>query len=50
MCFATGVDPTKLTAAISLLSRSLFTKSLSPLITFRTPSGKPASEKSSANL
>ena len=50
MYFAIGVDPTKLIAATSLLFISASTASLSPLTTLKTPSGKPASFKSSANL
>ena len=50
MYFAIGVDPTKLTALISLFSKIASTASLSPFITLPTPSGRPASESSSANL
>src|SRR5450759_5126039 len=43
MYFAIGVEPTKLTAAISLWVSSASTASLSPWITVKTPSGRPAS-------
>src|SRR5210317_1219747 len=45
-----GVEPTKLTALISGLVKIASTDSLSPLTTLKTPSGSPASFKSSANL
>src|SRR5262249_620779 len=40
---ATGVDPTKLTAATSGWWRSASTASRSPFTTLKTPSGQPAS-------
>ena len=45
-----GVDPTKLTAEISLLFIMASTASLSPLTTLKTPGGKPASKNNSANF
>ena len=45
---ATGVDPTKLTDAMSGCSRIRSTATRSPLITLKTPSGSPASARSSA--
>ena len=48
MYFAMGVEPTKLTAAMSSWSRSASTASLSPWTTVKTPSGRPASFQSSA--
>ena len=47
---AIGVEPTKLIATTSLLFIKASTASLSPLTTLKTPSGRPASFKSSANL
>ena len=44
------MEPTKLTALTSLLFKIASTASLSPLMTLKTPSGKPASFKSSANF
>src|SRR5262245_21412273 len=49
MYSATGVDPTKLTAATSGSVSNVSTATRSPLITLNTPGGKPASVKSSAN-
>ena len=46
--FAIGVEPTKLSAFTSGCSRRRSTATLSPLTTFRTPGGKPASWNSSA--
>src|SRR5665647_1163992 len=43
MYFAIGVEPTKLTAAMSGWASSASTASLSPWITVKTPSGRPAS-------
>ena len=43
MCFATGVDPTKLTASTSSWDRSWLTVSAPPLIRLTTPFGNPAS-------
>src|SRR5665647_2740188 len=43
MYFAIGVEPTKLTAAMSLWVNSASTASLSPWTTVKTPSGRPAS-------
>src|SRR5665811_1664736 len=43
MYFAIGVEPTKLTAAMSLWVSSASTASLSPWTTVKTPSGRPAS-------
>ena len=48
MYCAIGVDPTKPTAWIVSLSRIASTASLSPLTTWKTPSGRPASWRSSA--
>jgi hypothetical protein len=48
MDFAIGVEPTKLTALTSGWSRIVSTASLSPWTTLRTPSGRPASAKTSA--
>ena len=48
MCRAIGVDPTKLTAAMSGWARIASTASLSPWTTVNTPSGKPAFFHSSA--
>src|SRR5690349_13161061 len=45
---ATGVDPTKDTAPTSLWVSSTSTASLSPWTTLNTPSGAPASFRSSA--
>ncbi len=45
---ATGVEPTKLTAAMSGCSSSRSTASASPLTTLNTPGSKPASAISSA--
>ena len=45
---AIGVEPTKLTAAMSGWSSSASTASLSPCTTVKTPSGRPASFHSSA--
>ena len=45
-----GVEPTKLTAAISLLLIIASTASLSPLTTLNTPGGRPASKNNSANF
>src|SRR5262249_60617282 len=42
MYSAIGVEPTKLTAAISGWVRMASTDSLSPLTTLSTPSGRPA--------
>ena len=50
MYLAIGVDPTKLTALISLFSKIASTASLSPFNTLNTPFGRPASESNSANL
>ena len=49
MCSATGVEPTKLTAATPGWVMSASTASLSPLTTLRTPGGRPASMASSAS-
>src|SRR5574343_619169 len=43
MCSAMGVDPTKLMALTRGSVRRVSTASLSPLTTFSTPGGKPAS-------
>mmetsp|Transcript_36599 Transcript_36599/g.84900 ORF Transcript_36599/g.84900 Transcript_36599/m.84900 type:complete len:232 (-) Transcript_36599:1498-2193(-) len=43
MCSATGVLPTKLTAAMPGWARMASTMSLSPWTTLNTPSGRPAS-------
>ena len=48
MYSAIGVEPTKLTAFTRSSCRRVSTASLSPLITFITPSGRPASLSSSA--
>src|SRR3954453_4775355 len=48
MYFAIGVEPTKLTAATSGCSRMASTATLSPCTTLNTPSGSPASFRSSA--
>src|SRR5919107_339909 len=48
MYFATGVDPTKLTAEMSGCSRIRSTATLSPWTTLKTPSGTPASLSVSA--
>src|SRR5882672_1703317 len=48
MCFAIGVEPTKETAWMPGWLRIASTAVLSPWITLSTPSGKPASLKSSA--
>src|ERR1022692_152753 len=45
---ATGVEPTKDTAATSGWSTSASTATASPLTTVNTPSGRPASDHSSA--
>ncbi len=45
-----GVEPTKPTAWIVSLSRIASTASLSPLTTWRMPSGRPASLHSSASI
>ena len=50
MYLAIGVDPTKLIATTSLLFIRASTASLSPFTILKTPSGRPASFKSSANL
>src|SRR5210317_909440 len=50
MYLAIPVEPTKLIALTSLCSSNASTDSLSPLITFNTPSGNPASFKSCANI
>ena len=42
MCRAIGVDPTKLTAAMSGWARMASTASRSPCTTVNTPSGRPA--------
>ena len=49
MYCAIGVEPTKLIAGMSGWSRIASTASLSPLTTFKTPSGRPASLASSAS-
>ena len=49
MYSAIGVDPTKLTADTSGWVIKQSTASLSPLITLKTPSGKPASFSKSPN-
>jgi hypothetical protein len=46
---ATGVEPTKLTAATSWWCSSASTACLSPWTTVKTPSGSPACCKSSAS-
>ncbi len=46
---AIGVEPTKLTAATRGSESSVSTASLSPLTTFSTPGGAPASSISSAS-
>src|SRR6202012_2427124 len=46
--FAIGVEPTKLTAAMSGWSRMASTATLSPWTTLNTPSGSPASAYSRA--
>src|ERR671920_2000853 len=43
MYLAIGVEPTKLTAEMSGCSRIASTATLSPWITLKTPSGRPAS-------
>src|SRR6188472_2821065 len=48
MYFAIGVEPTKLTAAISGCSRIASTATLSPFTTLKTPAGTPASSSNSA--
>ena len=48
MYWAIGVDPTKLIAGICGCARIASTATLSPLTTFKTPSGSPASDASSA--
>src|SRR5512137_2677932 len=50
MYSATGVDPTKLTAATRGSVSSVSTASRSPFTTLNTPSGRPASLSSSATL
>ena len=45
---AIGVEPTKLTAAMSGCSRMRSTATLSPCTTLNTPSGSPAAFSSSA--
>ena len=50
MYFATGVEPTKLTAAMSGWSSMASTTTLSPCITLKTPSGKPACLNRSAMI
>src|ERR1700752_3604716 len=45
-----GVEPTKLTAAMSGCSRIASTATLSPCTTLNTPSGSPASAYSSATM
>jgi hypothetical protein len=47
-CSATGVEPTKLTAATRGWVRRASTASRSPFTTFRTPGGSPAAANSSA--
>ncbi len=46
MCRATGVEPTKLTAAMPGWPRIASTATLSPCTTLKTPFGRPASLKS----
>src|SRR3954462_5744241 len=48
MYFATGVEPTNLSASTSGWSSSASTATLSPWTTLKTPSGSPASSGSSA--
>ena len=48
MYWAIGVEPTKLTAAMSSWSSRASTASLSPCSTVKTPSGSPASFHSCA--
>ena len=48
MYSAIGVEPTKLTALTRGSVKSVSTASLSPLTTFSTPGGRPASSASSA--
>ena len=50
MYLATGVEPTKLTEDIILEFSILSTICLSPLITLKTPSGRPASVNNSVNF
>src|SRR2546422_129028 len=50
MYFAMGVEPTNDTAAIPGWAMIASTASLSPCITFNTPSGKPACWNNSANF
>src|SRR5215472_5323363 len=50
MYLATGVDPTKLTALTSGWISSASTAALPPCTTLNTPSGSPASARSSASL
>src|SRR3954452_4231653 len=50
MYFATGVEPTKLTALMPGWCRMASTASLSPWTTWNTPSGRPASFSSSARI
>ena len=45
-----GVDPTKLIATTSLFCIKASTASLSPFMTLKTPSGKPASLNSFASI
>ena len=45
-----GVEPTKLTAAMSGWARIASTASLSPWTTLKTPSGQPASFSHSASI
>ena len=47
MAAATGVEPTKLTAAMSGCSNSRSTATLSPWTRFTTPGGSPAAASSS---
>src|ERR1043165_7963937 len=49
MCSATGVEPTKLTAATRGSVSSVSTATRSPLTTLKTPAGNPASPRSSAS-
>src|SRR4051795_10218928 len=48
-CRATGVDPTKLTAATPGCASKASTVSRSPCTTLKTPAGKPASAHCSAS-
>ncbi len=49
MYFAIGVEPTKDTAWMSGWSNTASTATLSPWTTLKTPSGTPASRRSSAS-